>query len=274
MVIAETTHQKYNDLIQLFKKMESVLIAYSGGVDSSLLLKVGTDTLKENCTGIIGVSPSLAADEYAEAVKQAEQIGAKIKTINTNEINNSLYVLNNQDRCYFCKSELFDELYKLSNDLKVNFIVEGSNFDDLNDHRPGRKAVEEKKIRSPLVEAKFTKAEIRELAKFLGLNSWDKPSQPCLSSRVAYGIQINENILKKINQAENYLKKLDFEIVRVRYFEEHVSVEVGIDDVSRLLSPEIQKSVSHEFNNIGFNKITFDSEGYQSGKLNKIYSAS
>ena len=157
MELSETTLRKYNNLIQIFKDMESVLIAYSGGVDSSVLLKVGADTLKENCIGIIGSSPSLAAQEYTEALKQAEQMGANLKTINTNEINNSLYVLNNQDRCYFCKLELFDELNKLAVNLKVNFIVEGSNFDDLDDFRPGRKAAEEKKIRSPLEEVKFTK---------------------------------------------------------------------------------------------------------------------
>ena len=270
MVLSETTNQKYNHLIQIFEKMQSVLVAYSGGVDSSLLLKVGTDILNNNCAAVIGISPSLAKQEYTEAVKQAEQIGANIKTIKTNEISNSLYVLNNQNRCYFCKTELFDELNKLADELKVNFIVEGSNFDDLDDYRPGMKAAEEKKIRSPLVESKFTKTEIRELAKFLGLSSWDKPSQPCLSSRVAYGVQIDESILNKINQAENYLKKLNFEIVRVRYFKDHVSVEVGEHEVNRLMKSEIQNLINKEFKNIGFNKILFDPDGYQSGKLNKI----
>jgi pyridinium-3,5-biscarboxylic acid mononucleotide sulfurtransferase len=274
MALTETNIQKYDNLIQIFKDMESVLIAYSGGVDSSLLLKIGTDALKENCIGIIGISPSLAAQEYSEALKQAEQMGANLKTINTNEINNSLYISNNQDRCYFCKSELFGDLNKTAKELNINFIVEGSNFDDLDDFRPGRKAAEEKKIRSPLVEAKFTKEEIRELAKYLDLKSWDKPSQPCLASRVAYGVQINENILEKINLAEKYLKELDFAIVRVRYFEDHVSVEVGKDEVFRLLSHDVKTSVTNEFNNIGFSKILFDSEGYHSGKLNKIHIAS
>jgi len=271
MVLSKTTKLKYNHLIQIFEEMQSVFVAYSGGVDSSLLLKVGTDILNKNCVAVIGISPSLAKQEYTEAVKQAEQIGANIKTINTNEISNSLYVINNQDRCYFCKTELFDELYKLADEHKVNFIVEGSNYDDLDDYRPGMKAAKEKKIRSPLVESKFKKMEIRELAKFLGLSSWDKLSQPCLSSRVAYGVQIDEFILNKINQAENFLKKLNFEIVRVRYFEDHVSIEVGNNEVHRLLKPEIQNSVKSEFNYIGFDKILFDTEGYQSGKLNKIH---
>ncbi len=271
MILSGTTLQKYDNLIQIFKDMESVLIAYSGGVDSSLLLKIGTNTLGENCIGIIGISPSLASQEYNEAIKQAEQMDANLKTINTNEIDNSLYVLNNQDRCYFCKSELFGDLNKTAEELDIDFIIEGSNFDDLDDFRPGRKAAEEKKIRSPLVEAKFTKEEIRELAKYLDLSSWDKPSQPCLASRVAYGVQINENILDKINQAEKHLKELGFEIVRVRYFENHVSVEVGKDEVQRLMSEETKNSVSNEFKNIGFDKIDFDPEGYQSGKLNKIH---
>jgi uncharacterized protein len=271
MQLSKTTFKKYNELIKLFKNMKSVLVAYSGGVDSSLLLKVGTDTLKENCFGIIGISPSLASNEYSEAVKQAELMGANLKTTHTNEINNALYVLNNMDRCYFCKTELFDDLIKISNDLDVNIIVEGSNFDDLEDYRPGMKAATEKKIRSPLVEVKLTKNEIRELAKFLGLSSWNKPSQPCLSSRIAYGVKIDDSILYKINQAENYLKNLDFKIVRVRYFKEYVSVEVGEKEVSRLLNSEIKNLVLSEFNNIGFPNVVFDKTGYQSGKLNKIH---
>lgn len=274
MQLSDNLEQKYNNLVELFTKMESVLIAYSGGVDSSLLLKVGTDTLKEKCIGIIGISPSLASNEYSQAAKQAQSMGVKLRTINTNEINNSLYVLNNKDRCYFCKSELFGELGKLSNELNIKFIVEGSNIDDLNDHRPGMKAAEEMKIRSPLIEANFNKNEIRKLAKFLGINSWNKPSQPCLSSRVAYRVKINESILEKINRAEDYLKKLNFKIVRVRYFEDHVSVEVGADEILRLLAPDIQNIVSTKFNILGFNNVIFDPDGYQSGKLNRIQIAS
>ena len=271
MNLSTTILKKYKTLVKIFQNMESVLIAYSGGVDSSLLLKVGTDTLKGKCIGIIGVSPSLASNEYLQALDQANTIGANLQKIETNEISNSLYVQNNKDRCYFCKSELFGEMIKKTNNLNVNFIVEGSNFDDRDDYRPGMKAANEMKVRSPLVEAKLRKSEIRELAKYLGLISWNKPSQPCLSSRVAYGVKISENILGKINQAENYLKKLNFEIVRVRYFEDHVSVEVGENEVSRLLNPEIQNNVSSEFNTIGFNNIIFDPDGYQSGKLNKIH---
>lgn len=271
MTISSNTETKYTVLKKIFKEMKSVLVAYSGGVDSSLLLKVGTDTLKHNCTGIIGISPSLAANEYDAAFRQASEFGAKISKIQTNEITNSLYVQNNKDRCYFCKSELFDELVKISKDLNVRFIVEGSNFDDLDDHRPGMKAAKENQIRSPLVEAKLNKKEIRELAKYLGLCSWDKPSQPCLSSRVAYGVKINEDVLIKINIAENYLKKMNFEIVRVRYFDDHVSVEVGKQEVQRLFNPEIEKNVKTKFQDIGFNSVVFDPDGYQSGKLNIIY---
>lgn len=271
MTISSSTESKYNLLKKIFEEMESVLVAYSGGVDSSLLLKVGTDTLEQDCIGIIGISPSLAPNEYDIAIKQASKIGARISQIQTNEIENSLYVQNNQDRCYFCKSELFDELIKNAKDLNVKFIAEGSNFDDLKDHRPGMKAAKENQIRSPLVEAKLNKKEIRELAKYLGLSSWDKPSQPCLSSRIAYGVKINADVLSKINLAENYLKWLNFEIVRVRYFNDHVSVEVGEQEVQRLFNPEIAKNVKTKLQDIGFNSIVFDPDGYQSGKLNIIY---
>lgn len=273
MSLSKDLYQKYYHLINIFKQMESVLIAYSGGVDSSLLLKVGTDSLGENCIGVIGVSPSLSTEEYRQAIKQAKTMNAKTKTIKTNEINNSLYTLNNNDRCFFCKSELFNEIKKIANQLNTNFIVEGSNFDDRNDHRPGMKAASEMQIRSPLIESNFSKNDIRNLAKFLGLPSWNKPSQPCLSSRVAYGVEINEDILLKISQAEDYLKKLNFEIVRVRYFDKHVSVEVGKNEVSRLLESEIKENVEKKFQDFGFNSILFDPEGYQSGKLNQIQSS-
>lgn len=274
MELSDLTNKKHQKLIQIFKDMESAIVAYSGGIDSSLLLKIGTDTLRNNCIGVIAISPSLASKEYEEAMQQAKQMSANLKTIDTEEMNNPLYIINNQDRCYFCKTELFEKLNQLAADLDVHFIVEGSNFDDLSDFRPGRKAASEKYIRSPLVEAKLTKNEIRELAKFLGISSWNKPSQPCLSSRVAYGIPLSENILNKIARAEQFLKNLNFKIVRVRYFEDRVSVEVGKDEVKRLLSIEIQNRVKSEFKNIGFKKIYFDPDGYQSGKLNNIDMAS
>ena len=274
MALTVSTTNKYNSLQKIFAEMGKVLIAYSGGVDSSLLLKVGTDVLKENCFGVIGVSPSLASQEYEQALQQAKLMGAEIQSLNTNEIKNSLYVLNNQDRCYFCKSELFDQLNILAAKLDVKYIVEGSNFDDLDDYRPGMKAAGEKQIRSPLVEANLHKNEIRELAKHLKIPSWDKPSQPCLSSRVAYGVEINPAILEKINQAEIFIKKLGFKIVRVRYFENHVSVEVGKNETAKLFVIETKNAIETELKYIGFRKILFDSEGYQSGKLNTIQKAS
>lgn len=274
MALSNSVLKKYNHLQKIFTEMDSVIVAYSGGVDDSLLLKVGTDTLKENCTGIIGLSPSLSPNEYQEAEKQATLIGANLAKIQTNEINHSLYVQNNLDRCYFCKSELFSRLVEISKELGVNYIVEGSNFDDLNDHRPGMRAAGENKIRSPLVEVKLKKKEIREVAKYLKISSWDKPSQPCLSSRVAYGVKINEDILYKISKAEEYLKNLDFKIVRVRYFDNYVSVEVGEKEITRLFTPEIKQKVKTKFQNIGLNSIVFDPEGYKSGKLNIIQNAS
>ncbi len=268
MHLSKKLSDKYNKLQSIFKEMDSVLIAYSGGVDSTFLLKVGTDTLGKKCVGVIGIAPSLATDEYEKAIKEANQFNANLKTINTNEMENPLYFNNNNDRCYFCKSELFFQLGKLANELNIKYILEGSNADDLNDYRPGMKAACEQNIRSPLVEANLSKENIRELSKHLGLNTWDQPSQPCLASRVAYGIPIDGDKLKKINIAEKFIRNLSFKVVRVRLHSDFVSVEVGQNELKHLFKPTNLKKIEKELNRIGFDKVEFNSQGYKSGQLN------
>jgi len=265
--------EKYEHLKNLFRGMEKVLIAYSGGVDSTLLLKVGTDVLgPDKCIGIIGVSASMARDEYQESILLAEQMGARIDFIETDEMNNPSYLANDSKRCFYCKQELFSSLWMVAAKYKVKNIVDGSNADDQGDYRPGMDAAKQLNVRSPLMEADFSKEEIRVLSKFLQLPTWEKPAQPCLASRVAYGNTINQDVLHKIDQSEKYLRNLAFKIVRVRYFSDTVSVEVGKEELGRLQNTKLRKDITEKLKRIGFEKITFDDKGYESGKLNRLIS--
>jgi uncharacterized protein len=264
-----TLEQKYNNLRSLFSAMEKVLVAYSGGVDSTLLLRVGHEVLGENCIAVLGISASLASDEYKEALDYANSFDAKILTLETNEFDNDAYLKNDDRRCFYCKHELFTGIKDLAAEMDISYILDGSNADDIRDYRPGLQAAQSLTVRSPLMEVGLNKEEIRELAKFLGLPNWNKPAQPCLASRVAYGQNIDENLLGKIAQAEKVLRTKEFKIVRVRYMGGYVSVEVGKDEVDRLMSNNIKNQVVKEFQEIGFLDVRFDENGYESGKLNK-----
>ncbi len=269
-MIPESIEKKYQLVRQSLAGMEKAIVAYSGGVDSTLLLRIGTDVLGRNCIGVIGVSPSLAPTELEEAKAIARSFNGQIDTIETHELDNPQYVNNDDMRCFHCKRELFSNLITYARERKIGFILDGNNFDDLGDYRPGMKAARELHVSSPLVEAGLTKEDIRILARYLKLPNWDKPAQPCLSSRMAYGQQIDPQILEIIALAEDYLKQQGFRVVRVRYYGEHVTVEVGKDEVERLLDPASQKSVRQKFEELGLHRVKFDREGYQSGKLNQL----
>jgi uncharacterized protein len=264
---------KYERLQSLFKEMGKVLIAYSGGVDSTLLLKIGTDTLgSQNCLGIVGVSPSMAKDEYTESILLAKTMGARIDFIDTGEMNNPYYRENDDRRCYYCKQELFSSLWQVAKEQGIPYIVDGSNADDQGDFRPGMEAARKLSVHSPLMEAGFSKEEIRVLSKYLNLPTWDKPAQPCLASRVAYGTAIDQDILGKIDESEKYLHDLDFKIVRVRYYPNKVSIEVGKEELKRLRNKALRADIIDKLKAIGFDRITFDEKGYESGKLNRLIS--
>lgn len=273
MKLTPNIKQKYEKLQNIFKEMGRVILAYSGGVDSTLLLKVGTDILgQKNCIGVIGVSPSMAVDEYDESVNLARKIKARIEFVETDEMNNPAYLINDTKRCFYCKQELFSSLWKIATKQDIRFIVDGSNADDQGDYRPGMDAARQLKVRSPLMEADFSKEEIRILSKYLNLPTWEKPAQPCLASRVAYGNTIDRNILSKIDQSEKYLRDLGFKIVRVRYFTEKVSIEVGKDELERLNNTGLRENIKNKLEAIGFENISFDENGYESGKLNRLIS--
>ncbi len=256
--------QKYEQLKKIIKKLDSTIVAFSGGIDSTLLLKVAYDVLGEKVVAVTADSPSLPRRELEETKRIAQHIGAKHLIINTEETKNENYLKNPNNRCYHCKSELYTKLKAVSEQLGIKSIVNGTNFDDLGDYRPGLQAADENRIMSPLKEAKFTKRDVRELAKHLELEAWDKPSSPCLSSRVPYGQEITMKKLAMIEESEDFLKGFGVRELRVRHFGDAARIEVKENERSIINDNFI--SIQKKFSEIGFNEITISN--FKSGSLN------
>ncbi len=262
------TQDKLLKLKEILKEMGEVTVAYSGGVDSTFLLKVATDTLKSRCMGVLAVSPTFPSREYDRAVQNAKTMGALLQIIYTHELENNNFVKNPVNRCYFCKSELFDSIARIAEEERFRFFVDGSNMDDLGDHRPGMKALRERNVRSPLQEAGLTKKEIRELSKEMGLPTWDKDALACLSSRFPYGERISRQKLKMVDAAENYLSDLGFRYIRARHRDNSIRIEVDPGQVSRLMEAGMRSRVETYMRSIGYETVSIDPEGYRQGRLN------
>lgn len=267
-VLSPELQSKYTSLQQILRDMGSVVIGYSGGVDSTLVLKVAHDVLGINAVAVTGDSEAFPQGEVDAALEVAEKMGVQVTRVRTHELSNIHFAVNNPNRCYHCKTELFSELKEVADAMNIPWILDGSHAEDgkPGDHRPGMKAAEEKGVRSPLREAGFSKADIRALSLYLGVPNWDKPSFACLSSRFPYGTEITAPLLARLDGCEKYLRDLGFRQFRVRHHDTVARIEVETQDIPRLV--ELRESINVRFKELGYTYITLDLEGYRSGKMN------
>jgi len=260
--------EKYEHLQMTFQEMQSIIVAYSGGVDSSLVLKIAFDTLGERAIAITAVSASMPSIELAGARDIAAEIGARHIILESHEVEDPRYIENTPSRCYFCKQDVYTQLVEYANRYGYRYIVDGTNADDRADNRPGRKAALEKGLRSPLLEAGVTKSEIRALARNLRLANWNKPSAACLSSRIPYGTPIEIEALQQIEQAEDLLHQMGFAQVRVRKHDHIARLELELEDFQRVLDKRLE--IAQGLRAIGFSYVTLDLNGFRSGSMNEV----
>jgi uncharacterized protein len=266
----DSLQEKYEKLREIIENMGSVLIAFSGGVDSTFLLKVAHEVLGDRACAVTAVSPTYPESEFREAVALAQRIGARHLVVESNELEIPGFAENPEDRCYHCKRELFGKLAEKGRELGISWLAEGSNVDDLGDYRPGRKAVAELSVRSPLLEAGLTKEEIRRLSRDTGLSTWDKQPYACLSSRFPFGVRITAERLRMIEACEDFLKEKGFRTYRVRFHDETARIEVGEEEIPRFLETALRREVSGFFRSAGFSHVALDLQGYRTGSMNYI----
>ena len=263
---------KFQKLKDNLRDLGSVAIAYSGGVDSTFLLKVAADVLGDKVIAITAKSSTYPEREFKEAVKYIKDIGAKHIVIISEELEIEGFAKNPVNRCYFCKKELFSKIRKVADDNNIKEVLDGANVDDVSDFRPGMKAAKELKVISPLKDAGFTKDDIREMSKILGVPTWNKPAFACLSSRFPYGNEITVEKLSMVERAEQFLMDLGFRQIRVRHHGDIARVEVNAEEREKFFDNNIMDKVGNELKSFGFKYVTLDLLGYRTGSMNEVLS--
>ncbi|MEW6116583.1 MAG: ATP-dependent sacrificial sulfur transferase LarE [Nitrospirota bacterium] len=259
---------KYQKLLSILNDMQSAVLAFSGGVDSTFLLKA----LKESgirFIAVTAVSETMPQEDLKSAAAMAATLAAPHRIIMTDELENPDFVRNPKERCFYCKDELFAKLGQIAATEGYRHVVDGSNADDCADWRPGRKAAQKHRVRSPLIEAELSKEEIRALSKAAGLPTWSKPASPCLSSRFPYGVEITRDALRRVARAEAFLKELGFSELRVRCSHDTARIEVPAEEIERFVDRDLREGVVKAFREFGFKYVSLDLEGFSSGKLNR-----
>ena len=260
--------QKWERLRALLRGMKCAVLAYSGGVDSSLLLRATAEVMGPRLIAVTAVSETYPPGELEVAKEFARTLGVTHRILRTQELASEEFARNSPERCYFCKKELYGKLKKIAETEGISCILDGSNTDDLDDYRPGRKAAEEFSVRSPLVETGLSKSDVRELARFLNLPSWDKPSLACLSSRIPYGTRITPDIIETVKTAEAHLRVLGLRQVRVRHHGDIARIEIDREAFGQLLSNEAAEKITAALKGLGYTYVCLDLEGYRTGSMN------